>query len=99
MDSSIVQDFDPDMEQDNIDIISRQTTYDRDTIIDKLKIHNNNIDDVIREYMSPNKKTTLPVDKKQKTTNQIIFSEIRKLMDEACLSYQRKKEGAEQKKS
>ena len=86
-----------DTHEENINIISRQTTYNREIIISKLKFHNNSVDNVIREYMLSNKQKSVneSTNMKKKTTNQVIFSEIRKLMDEACLSYQRKKEASE----
>jgi hypothetical protein len=75
-----------------IDIIRLQTDYDDATIKKKLVDHNNNVIDIIREFMNPN---NIPVQKCKltpKTTNQKVFTEIRKLMDDASEAYRKKKE-------
>ena len=61
-----------------INIIKRQTDYTEETIIDKLKQHKNNIEDIILEYngVSENKP------EKEITTNQKIFMAIRDNMNE-----------------
>ena len=57
------------------DMIKRQTDYDDETIEEKLKIHNNNIVNIILEYNN--------IEKQEKqesnlSTNQKIFKAIRK---------------------
>ena len=77
------------------DIVKRQTNYTDETIIQKLKEHDNNIITIVREYMKVNITKNNNTDNnvnKNKTTNQKIFTEIRKLMDEASASYRKKKE-------
>ena len=75
-----------------IEIVKRQTNYDDDTIIKKLSEHNNNVLNIIREFMNPKNKP-LKINKSQpKTTNQKVYSEIRKLMDDASQSYRKRKE-------
>ena len=56
------------------DMIKRQTDYDDETIEEKLKIHNNNIVNIILEYNN--------IEKQEKqesnlSTNQKIFKAIR----------------------
>lgn len=63
-----------------INIIKRQTDYTEETIIDKLKQHKNNIENVILEYncigVSGNESNN------KTTTNQNIFKAIRDNMNE-----------------
>ena len=62
------------------DLIRRQTDYDEDTINEKLKEHDNNIEKIILEYngITPDKKKK----EKEITTNQKIFKAIRDNMNE-----------------
>ena len=62
-----------------IPIILKQTNYDRETAIKKLKKWDNNYINVIKEYMNPNFQDNKH--KKKQTNNQKIFSEIRNFMD------------------
>ena len=80
------------MQKKLLDIVRRQTDYTDDIIIKKLTEHNNNIVDIIREFMNNGKKQSLPKNESYKTTNQKVFSEIRKLMDDASEAYRKKKE-------
>tara|TARA_Y100001958_G_scaffold159822_3_gene163524 strand:- start:4141 stop:4440 length:300 start_codon:yes stop_codon:yes gene_type:complete len=75
-----------------VEVIKRQTDYDDDMIIKKLKDHNNNVVDIIREFMNPNNKPVKSNKITPKTTNQKVFSEIRKLMDAASEAHRKKKE-------
>lgn len=75
------------------EIVRRQTDYSDDIIIKKLKEHNNNVVDIVREYMKPSNIIEPKIIKKSpSTTNQKIFGEIRKLMDDASEAYRKKKE-------
>jgi hypothetical protein len=74
------------------EIIKRQTDYDDETIKSKLVEHNNNVIDIIREYMNPTNKSLLKNTITPKTTNQKVYYEIRKLMDDASADYRMKKE-------
>ena len=70
----------------NISLVMRQTNYDSTTADQKLSEHNQNVLQVIREYMDPNKKNvTPPVNTLSK--NQQIFKEIRGMMDDASRRY------------
>ena len=68
----------------NIDMIMRQTDYDASTAELKLKEHNNDIMQVIREYMGPSKTATNVT---KLSTNQQIYKEIRGMMDDAAKTY------------
>ena len=61
-----------------IDIIMRQTNYSKETVIDKLKEHDNDVLKIIREYMKSPKKEN----KTKVSTNQMVMNEIRDLMDD-----------------
>lgn len=75
-----------------IEVIKRQTDYDDDTVKKKLVEHNNNVVDIIREFMNPENKPLKSNKVVPKTTNQKVFSEIRKLMDDASEAHRKKKE-------
>jgi hypothetical protein len=72
-----------------IELIMRQTNYDKDVAEQKLKDHNNDYMQVIREYMAPvNKK---PVCTTRLSVNQQIYKEIRGMMDDAAKKYEAEK--------
>lgn len=59
--------------QDNINIIMRQTTYSREETVAKLETHNNDMFKVLREFMRiPEKKSV-----STGSLNQTIYKEIR----------------------
>ena len=60
---------------DNVKIVMRQTNYTKDEAEEALTKYNNNVIQVIENYMDIQKKK--PV---QLTTNQGIYAEIRELM-------------------
>ena len=63
-----------------IDLIKRQTDYTEKVIVEKLALHENNIESIILEYNGVYK-LQKPVEK-QVTTNQKIFKAIRDNMNE-----------------
>lgn len=74
-------------------VVIRQTDYDKEKALEKLKEHNMVTLDVIKEYMGiPLKREIRKV-----STNQAIFREFRTFLDEACSNYNKQKE-MEQKK-
>ena len=75
-------------------IILRQTDYSEEEAIIKLKEHNNNAMNVIREYIGsfPNKSV-----KPYKSDNQKIYAEMRGMLDTAARNYRIKKENEEKK--
>jgi len=76
-----------DRENKLCEVIMRQTTYDKETALNKLREHNHNILEVIREFMGPSK----VLKETNKTTNQKVYGEFRKFLDDASIRYNRKK--------
>lgn len=71
-----------------INIIKRQTDYTEDMIIEKLRQHKNNVEDIILEYNGVEAKQP---DEKKITTNQKIFKAIRDNMNDINESSARRK--------
>ena len=69
------------------EIIMRQTDYTREKAIDKLNIYNNSLEDVIKDYLE------VPAKKEDKriNVNQQIYKEIRYMMDNASMKYEKEK--------
>jgi len=79
------------VEKEFIRIIMNQTNYDENLAKKKLKEWDNNFANVIKEYLNPNfKKKGDEIN--NLTTNQKVFSSIRKFMDKASYNYERKKQ-------
>ena len=72
-----------------INLVMRQTNYDKDTIVEKLEANNNNYLAVIKEYIMQDKKEKKNVE--NKSTNQKIMSEIRTFMDDVNNQYEKRK--------
>jgi hypothetical protein len=72
----------------------RQTNYDAEEAVGKLKEHKNDILAILREYMG----VSVVVDEPKLTVNQTIYKEMRGLMDNAASTHRHKKELEEQKK-
>ena len=72
-----------------INLVMRQTNYDKDTIVEKLEANNNNYLAVIKEYIMQDKKEKKKVE--NKSTNQKIMSEIRTFMDDVNNQYAKRK--------
>ena len=81
-------------DDEQINMIMRQTDYTKEISEKKLKEHNNDIMSVMREYMGPSKIGSKPASSKF-SVNQQIFKEIRGMMDDASKTYQNKKEKEE----
>ena len=85
-------------EEQIIQLVQRQTNYDRETTIKKLAKWDNNYLYVIKEYMNPDFNPNKKKEKKNNSKNQMVFSEIRSFMDTANKQYlQRKKQEKFQK--
>lgn len=69
------------MEDNKINIIKRQTDYNEETIIEKLKEYDNDIEKIILEYNGLNYDGDNQ-EKKEITTNQKIFKAIRDNMND-----------------
>lgn len=75
-------------------LVMRQTDYDENTALKKLLEHNNNVENIIREYMGVAMK---PMEKQQPTTtNQMIYSEFRTFLDDASRNHRIKEEQGKQ---
>jgi hypothetical protein len=74
-------------------VVIRQTDYDKEKALEKLKEHNMVTLDVIKEYMG----IPLKREMRKVTTNQAIFREFRTFLDEACSNYNKQKEMEQQK--
>lgn len=61
----------------NVKIVLRQTNYDEETALKKLEEHDNNIQEVIMEYMGIDLKKKKKEEEDSLTTNQKIFKSIR----------------------
>ena len=82
------------VEKEFVRIIMNQTNYDENLAKKKLKEWDNNFANVIKEYLNPNFKKK--EDKNNNlTTNQKVFSSIRKFMDKASYNYEKKKKNKE----
>ena len=67
------------------EIVMRQTNYTNDKALEELKIHNLNVKNVLRSYLNIPEQS-IP----KKSTNQEIYSEFRKFLDEASMKYYNK---------
>ena len=79
------------VEKEFVRIIMNQTNYDENLAKQKLKEWDNNFANVIKEYLNPNFKKKED-ENSNLTTNQKVFSSIRKFMDKASYNYERKKQ-------
>lgn len=66
--------------EDKINIIKRQTDYNEETIVEKLKQYDNDIEKIILEYNGLNDDNVNQ--EKEITTNQKIFKAIRDNMND-----------------
>ena len=75
-----------------IDIVCRQTDYDKETAMQKLKEHDNDYQKVIKEFMGikPKEEKTCAYVSQQR------YKIIRHELDNACRNYREKKELQEQ---
>ena len=83
-------DKDDSKNNENIDIVLRQTNYTKEVAIQKLEEHNNNAINVIKEYMG-----VKPTEKKApvKSVNQEIYRQIRIKLDTSMDEYREKQQG------
>lgn len=78
-----------DRKTEMINLVMRQTNYDKDVIIEKLEVNNNNYLAIIKEYIMQDKKEMKK--KENKSTNQKIMSEIRTFMDDVNNQHAKRK--------
>jgi hypothetical protein len=74
-------------EQNNIEIVMRQTNYTSEEAKAQLQLYNNDINKIIRLYLN-NGVPNVQVTYKQLSMNQQIYKEIRNFMDETELKNQ-----------
>uniref|UniRef100_A0A6C0CNX2 NET domain-containing protein n=1 Tax=viral metagenome TaxID=1070528 RepID=A0A6C0CNX2_9ZZZZ len=74
-------------------VVMRQTDYDKEKALEKLKEHDMVALTVVKEYMG------IPLEKQKKdlTTNQAVYREFRTFLDDACSSYYKQKEIEQQR--
>jgi len=85
--NKIIQDFNSNK---MIDIVMRQTEYNREKSIEMLKKHKGDVNKVIKEYLGIDLN---PVkEESKKSTNQKIFNEIRNFMDKSKINNDIQKE-------
>jgi hypothetical protein len=77
------------------DVVMRQTDYNEQQSLDKIKEFNGDVLAIVREYMGVSKNVEVVP---PKSTNQFIMSEIRNMMDDASSRYRYKKEVEENRK-
>ena len=80
--------------EDKVGFIERQTTYTKEEIERKLEEYNNDINKIIDEYLTIEKKEV-----NKKDVNQEIYKEIRNLMDTTIRGYEERKEKEENNNS
>jgi len=80
---------------ERIEMIMRQTDYDKIVAEQKLDQHKNNVMDVIREYLTDGKPINTNLQTNNLSKNQQIYKEIRTFMDDAAREYEKNKENAE----
>jgi hypothetical protein len=68
--------------KENVEIVKRQTTYSEEECIEKLKAHNGDCQQVIREYMG-----IKPKKQEIKSVNQEIYRQIRYKLDNSMKEY------------
>jgi len=74
-------------------VIMRQTDYSEEKSLEKLKEHDLNVVSVVHEYLG-----VKSVEKKDvRTTNQKVFGEFRKFLDEASSTHYKKQEAEQQR--
>ena len=83
-----------------VQVVMRQTDYDETKAREKLKKHKYDVAQTIREYMNPNpnpNSNSTYSDTTNKSTNQMIYGEFRKLLDDAATNYRIEKEKEEKR--
>tara|TARA_Y100000591_G_C21802301_1_gene682771 strand:- start:896 stop:1180 length:285 start_codon:yes stop_codon:yes gene_type:complete len=78
-----------------VDIVLRQTNYNKETALQKLEEFEYDPLKVIRNYMNPDNKVYYTKNE-PKTTNQLMYKEIRTMLDSANAKYRKKKEDEEE---
>ena len=81
--------------QEKVAVVMRQTDYNEEVALEKLKLHDFNEINVIKEYLGvPIKKAATPV----KSVNQEIYRQLRTKLDSNMIDYHVRVEKGEAKK-
>ena len=79
-----------------VQVVMRQTDYDETKAREKLQEHKYDVAQTIREYMNP-KPNPSSSETTNKSTNQMIYGEFRKLLDDAAKNYRVEKDKEEKR--
>lgn len=71
-------------------VVMRQTNYTEDVALNKLIEHDLDVMKVIREYMNVSKSSSSTTT--HKSTNQLMYGEFRKFLDDAANTHYKRKE-------
>ena len=84
-----------DKTREKVSLVMRQTDYNQETALEKLKLHEYNEINVVKEYLGvPIKKAAAPI----KSVNQEIYKQLRNKLDSNMRDYQVRVEKGEAKK-
>jgi hypothetical protein len=79
-----------------VQVVMRQTDYDESKAREKLEEHNYDVMQTIREYMNP-ESSSENCESTDKSKNQKLYGEFRKLLDDAAKNYRIEKEQEEKR--
>ena len=81
--------------QDQVQIfkamVMRQTNYSDEEALQKLAEHHNNVQGVVREYLTGSAAVKVGSEDGVRSVNQMIYKEIRTMMDDAAKTYNENK--------
>jgi len=93
-DSSVATANDPpttDCYQDQVQglkaMVIRQTNYSDEEALQKLEEHHNDVQAVVREYLTGSAAVKVQSEGSVRSVNQLIYKEIRTMMDDAAKTY------------
>jgi hypothetical protein len=79
--------MDETLNEDEVEIVLRQTTLSRDEVVERLKNNGNKYLTVIEEFMGIDKNKNKNKKENAITLNQQIYKEIRTVMDDAAAQF------------
>ena len=68
-------------------IVMRQTNYSDEEALQKLAEHHNDVQGVVREYLTGSAAVKVRSEDSVRSVNQLIYKEIRTMMDDAAKTY------------
>jgi len=72
-------------------MVTRQTNYSDEEALQKLAEHHNDVQAVVREYLTGSAAIKVRSEDSTQTVNQLIYKEIRTMMDDAAKTYNESK--------